>query len=219
MLLRFTPEIWELVRKIVLLLCRKYGFHDLTTDYNENHGKNGRFASSNSSGASSSKQKGKQKTPKQEGKPQPAQKSIKASLRPKGAQTPKGKDMLALFRAKGVKENQAKQKQHLTPQAAREATAREQEKNPGTQVIPKSYFTKKMQSVRDSVLTRIKNGDFEEVGGQHNSLRFQLTFKEPVGYAYDKRQDKFVPSSTVEAVCSIDDGYHMWPVLDDKKRG
>ena len=124
--------------------------------------------------------------------------------------------MLDLFRAKGVKENQAKQKQHLTPQAAKEATAREQEKYPGKPVIPKSYFTKKMQSVRDSVLTRIKNGDFDEVDGQHNSLRFRLTFKDPVGCAYDKKQDKFVPSSTVEAVCSINDGYHMWPVLDDK---
>ncbi len=206
--MRFSPDIWELVRKILLLLCKKYGFDDLTTDYNENHGKNGRFASSNSSGTSSAKQEGKQ---------QPAQKSIEASVRPKGAQTPKGKEMLALFCAKGVKENQSKQKQHLTPQAAREATAREQEKNPGMQVIPKSYFTKKMQSVRDSVLTRIKNGDFDEVDGQHNSLRFRLTFKDPVGCAYDKKQDKFVPSRTVEAVCSVDDGYHIWPILDTKK--
>ena len=206
----FSPDIWELVRKILLLLCKKYGFDDLTTDYNENHGKHGWFASSNASGTSSAKQEGKQ---------QPAQKSIEASLQPKGARTPEGKKMLDLFRAKGVKENQAKQKQHLTPQAAKEATAREQEKNPGMQVIPKSYFTKKMQSVRDSVLTRIKNGDFDEVDGQHNSLRFRLTFKDPVGCAYDKKQDKFVPSSTVEAVCSINDGYHMWPVLDDKERG
>ena len=34
----FSPDIWELVRKILLLLCKKYGFDDLTTDYNENHG-------------------------------------------------------------------------------------------------------------------------------------------------------------------------------------
>ncbi len=203
----FSPDIWELVRKILLLLCKKYGFDDLTTDFNGKHDEEGLFAEKNSGGTSSGKQEGKQ---------QPAQKSNEVSLQPKGVRTPEGKKMLDLFRAKGVKENQAKQKQHLTPQAAKEATAREQEKYPGKPVIPKSYFTKKMQSVRDSVLTRIKNGDFDEVDGQHNSLRFRLTFKDPVGCAYDKKQDRFVPSSTVEAVCSINDGYHMWPVLDDK---
>ena len=36
--LSFSPDIWELVWKILLLLCKKYGFDDLTTDFNENHG-------------------------------------------------------------------------------------------------------------------------------------------------------------------------------------
>ncbi len=205
----FSPEIKELLLKIVLLLCRKYGFDALTKDYYDKRNKEGQFAQSGTSRTSSAKEEGEQ---------QPAQNSIKVSSRPKGAQTPAGEKMLALFRAKGVKENQAKQKQHLTPQAAKEATERERTKNPGKPVIPKSYFTKKMQSVRDSVLTRIKNGDFNEVEGQHNSLRFQLTFKEPVGCAYDNKAKKFVSSSTVEAVCSANDGYHMWPVLDDKNR-
>ncbi len=208
MLLRFSPDIWELVRKILLLLCKKYGFDDLTTDYNENHGKNGRFASSNSSGTSSAKQEGKQ---------QPAQKSIEASLQPKGVRTPEGKKMLDLFRAKSVKLNLSKQAQHRTAQEAREATAKEQAKHPGTKVLPKSYFTKKFQSVEASTLDRIRKGNFEEIAGRHNSTRFQVVFDDAVGNVYNEDTGKFEASHTVEAVYSKSDGYHMWPVSDDRK--
>ncbi len=204
----FSPEIWELLRKIIFCLCRKYGFDDLTTDYNENHGKNGRFASSNASGTSSAKQEGKQ---------QPAQNSVKTSLRPKGAQTPDGEKMLALFRAKSVKLNLSKQAQHRTAQEAREATAKEQAKHPGVDIMPKSYFTKKFQSVEASTLDRIRKGDFEEIAGSFNSPRFHVVFDDAVGKVYNKDTGKFEASHTVEAVYSKSDGYHMWPVSDDRK--
>ncbi len=206
--MNFSPDIWELIWKIVRLLCRKYGFDDLTTDYNENHGKNGQFASSNASGTSSTKQEGKQ---------QPAQNSVKASVRPKGAQTPKGKEMLALFCAERVKLNLSKQAQHRTAQEAREATAKEQAKHPGTKVLPKSYFTKKFQSVEASTLDRIRKGNFEEIAGRGNSPRFHVVFNDEVGRAYNRDTEKFEASHTVEAVYSKSDGYHMWPVPDDRK--
>jgi len=148
-----------------------YGFDDLTADFNGKHDKNGLFAESNTSGTASSKQEGKQ---------QPAQKSIEASLQPKGVRTPEGKKMLDLFRAKSVKLNFSKQAQHRTAQAAREATAKEQEKHPGVDIMPKSYFTKKFQSVESSTLDRIRKGNFEEIAGRHNSTRFQVIFDDAV---------------------------------------
>lgn len=206
--LNLSHEVRELIWKIVRLLCRKYGFDDLTTDYNENHGKNGQFASSNASGTSSVKQ---------EGKSEPAQNFVKASVRPKGAQTPDGEKMLALFRAKSVKLNLSKQAQHRTAQEAREATAKEQAKHPGVDIMPKSYFTKKFQSVEASTLDRIRKGDFEEIAGRHHSTRFQVVFDDAVGKVYNKDTGKFEASHTVEAVYSKSDGYHMWPVSDDRK--
>ena len=199
-------------------MCKKYGFDDLTTDFNGKHdSENGQFAKKNSSGESSSKQKEKQKPPKQEGKPQPAQKSTEASLRPKGAQTPDGEKMLTLFRGEHVKLNLSKQAQHRTAQEAREATAKEQAKHPGTKVLPKSYFTKKFQSVESSTLDRIRKGNFEEIVGRHNSTRFQVVFDDAVGRVYNRDTGEFEASHTVEAVYSKPDGYHMWPVSDDRK--
>ena len=206
--INLSHEVRELILKIILLLCKKYGFDDLTNDYNENHGKHGWFASSNASGTSSSKQEGKQ---------QPAQKSNEVSLQPKGVRTPEGKKMLDLFRAKSVKLNLSKQAQHRTAQAAREATVREQEKHPGVDIMPKSYFTKKFQSVESSTLDRIRKGNFEEIAGRHNSTRFQVIFDDAVGKAYNRDTGEFEASHTVEAVYSKSDGYHMWPVLDDRK--
>ena len=206
--INLSHEVRELILKIILLLCKKYGFDDLTTDYNENHGKHGWFASSNASGTSSAKQEGKQ---------QPAQKSIEASLQPKGARTPEGKKMLDLFRAERVKLNLSKQAQHRTAQEAREATAKEQAKHPGTKVLPKSYFTKKFQSVESSTLDRIRKGNFEEIAGRGNSPRFHVVFNDEVGRVYNRDAEKFEASHTVEAVYSKSDGYHMWPVPDDRK--
>ncbi len=206
--LRFSPEILELLRKIVLLLCRKYGFNGLTKDYYDKRNEEGQFAKSGTSGTSSAKEEGEQ---------QPAQNSIKASSRPKGAQTPAGEKMLDLFCAKNIKQNQGKQKQHLTPQAARDATEREQEKNPGKKVTPKSYFTKKFQSVEATTLDRIRKGNFDEIVGRHNSTRFQVVFGDVVGRAYNRDTGEFEASHTVETVYSKADGYHMWPVPDDRK--
>ncbi len=207
--MRFSPDVMELLRKIVLCLFRKYGFDDLATDFNDKHdGENGQFAEKNSSGSSSSKQ---------EGKPKPAQKFIKTSVQPKGAQTPNGKKMLALFRAEHAKLNLSKQAQHRTAQEAREATAKEQAKHHGTKVLPKSYFTKKFQSVEASTLDRIRKGNFEEISGRGNSPRFHVVFNDEVGRAYNKDTEKFEASHTVEAVYSKSDGYHMWPVTDDRK--
>ena len=185
-----------------------YGFDDLTTDFNGKHDEEGLFAEKNSGGTSSAKQEGKQ---------QPAQKSNEVSLQPKGVRTPEGKKMLDLFRAKSVKLNLSKQAQHRTAQAAREATVREQEKHPGVDIMPKSYFTKKFQSVESSTLDRIRKGNFEEIAGRHNSTRFQVIFDDAVGKAYNRDTGEFEASHTVEAVYSKSDGYHMWPVLDDRK--
>ena len=64
--MRFSPDIWELVWKIVLLLCRRYGFDDLTADWDEsecNRNENGEFAEK-PGGAASESQRAETQTSK-----------------------------------------------------------------------------------------------------------------------------------------------------------
>ena len=64
--LRFSPDIWELVWKIVLLLCRRYGFDDPTADLDEsecNRNENGEFAEK-PGGAASESQRAETQTSK-----------------------------------------------------------------------------------------------------------------------------------------------------------
>ena len=217
--INLSHEVRELILKIVLLLCKKYGFDDLTTDFNENHGKHGWFASSNASGTSSAKQEGKKKSAKRSAKteaPQALHPSAKVEA-PAGAVSEEGTKMCRKILKEPKKVNRAAQRQHINKENAEQATQRERKANPGAKVIPKSYFTKDFDVVCDEVINKIRNNQFREIAGRGNQKRLQIDLDRNVGIAYNSDGTKDFPTNVVELVYSHKSGYHMWPAR--KKEG
>ncbi len=197
--LRFSPEILELLRKIVLLLCRKYGFDALTKDFNSKHdGETGQFAEKNSSGTSS------------------AQSSAKEGASA-NAVSQEGKKMRRKILKEPHKVNSAAQAQHMDKKSAEAATKKEQKANPGAKVMPKSYFTEEFNPLCDEVIGKIRDNQFDEIIVRSGDTRFQVILDRNVGIAYNESGTKDFPTSVVEVVYSHKSGYHMWPAR--KKEG
>ena len=217
--INLSHEVRELILKIILLLCKKYGFDDLTTDYNENHGKHGWFASSNASGTSSSKQEGKEKSAKRSAKteaPQALHPSAKVEA-PAGAVSEEGTKMCRKILKEPKKVNRAAQRQHINKENADAATKAEQRASKGKNVLPKSYFTEDFASLCNEVIGKIRDNQFRETTGRGNDTRFQVDLDRKVGIAYNEDGTKSFPTNVVELVYSHKSGYHMWPAR--KKEG
>ncbi len=199
MLLKFSQDVLELLRKIVLLLCRKYGVNGLTKDFNSKHdGETGQFAEKNSSGTSSAQSSAKE--------------GASAS-----AVSQEGKKMRRKILKEPHKVNSAAQAQHMDKKSAEEATKKEQKANPGAKVMPKSYFTKDFDAIRDEVISKMHDNQFREIVGHGNQTRFQIDLDHHVGVAYNVDGSESFSTNVVEVVYSHKSGYHMWPAR--KKEG
>ncbi len=196
--LNLSHDVKELLLKIVLLLCRKYGFNGLTEDFNKNHGKNGRFTGTNASGTSSAQSSAKEETSA-------------------NAVSQEGKKMRRKILKEPHKVNSAAQAQHMDKESAEAATKKEQKANPGAKVMPKSYFTEEFNPLCDEIIGKIRDNQFDEIIVRSGDTRFQVSLDRNVGIAYNESGTKDFPTNVVEVVYSHKNGYHMWPAR--KKEG
>lgn len=112
---------------------------------------------------------------------------------------------------KNPKINRKSQDKHINAAAAKKATERERNANPGRKITPKSYFTVKLQSVDAMVRYRIAKGDYTVKPGRYGTIHLLVNVERPVGLWYNRKEEK----QRTNMVCvdfSESEGYHMYPV-------
>lgn len=111
---------------------------------------------------------------------------------------------------KNPKVNRKSQNQHINAKSAREATEKERNLKPGINVIHKSYFTAKWQTVDAMVRDRIKKGKYKVMPGQYGTIHLLVDVEKPIGVYYNKNEEK-QRSTMVRVDFSEEDGYHLFP--------
>lgn len=80
-----------------------------------------------------------------------------------------------------------------------------------------SFFTAKMQSIRDKAAYKLKNGDFIDGHGRYDTPCAIIDLEKPIGMAYNMVTRKMEKTRFVRADVSFVDGtYHLMPVYREE---